>query len=313
LNLSIAAPGDWADHGDMRIATFNVQNLRLRGKRLDGARDGDDPRDAGTVAETLDPLDRRLTAEVIALIDADVLALQEVFDAATLEHFHDTCLLPLGVVPYPERICLPGNDGRGLDIALLSRRAIGQTTSHADITPRALGLDADKPDDPLFRRDALRVDLENLSLWVVHLKAPWPDPVTGAAVRRLESDALRRLIAAAHGPGALWVIAGDFNEPQGGDSLTLLDDGFAVDLSARVPEAERWTYRDPDSGRLSAPDRFLASPALAARWPAARPVPVRFGLDRVANPAGEARLPLVGAHRPHASDHAALILDLPGL
>jgi endonuclease/exonuclease/phosphatase family metal-dependent hydrolase len=302
-----------ADHGVMRIATFNVQNLRLRGGRLDGARDGDDPRDSGADAVRLDPLDRRLTAEVIALIDADVLALQEVFDAATLDHFHDAHLLPLGVAAYPERICLPGNDGRGLDLAVLSRRTIRQSRSHAALTPRGLGLTAEKPDDPLFRRDALRIDLVGVSLWIVHFKAPWPDPVAGAAIRRLESEALRKLISAAHGPEAMWIIAGDFNEPEEDGNLTLIDDGFAVDLWSRVPEAERWTYRDPDSGRLSAPDRFLASPALAARWPEAQPVPVRFGLDRAANPGGEPRLPLVGRHRPHASDHAALILDLPGL
>ena len=298
----------------MRIATFNVQNLRLRGDRLDGARDADDPRDTSAAARRLDPFDRRLTAEIVALIDADVLALQEVFDKATLDRFHDDMLLPLGVARYPHRLCLPGNDGRGLDLALLSRPPLRHVQSHAALTPRDLGLAADRPDLPLFRRDALRVDLDALTLWMVHLKAPRPNPSPSAAIRRLEAEALRRLVTAAHGPGALWLIAGDFNDPDPtGTATGLFDEAFAIDLTARCPTSDRWTYRDPVTRLLSAPDRFLASPALAARWPEACPTPVRFGLDRVANPNHEARLPLVGHHRPHASDHAALLLDLPGL
>ncbi|MDX5403422.1 MAG: endonuclease/exonuclease/phosphatase family protein, partial [Rhodobacterales bacterium] len=102
----------------MRLASFNVQSLRLRWRdgqpRLDGARDGDLPDDQGAAAEALDAADRRLTAQVLARTDADVIALQEVFDIATLDHFHDSYLLDTGTAPYPHRHCLPGNDGRGL-------------------------------------------------------------------------------------------------------------------------------------------------------------------------------------------------------
>ena len=305
-----AAQDGAGDFNAMRIATFNVQNLRLRGDRLDGARDADDPRDTGAAARRLDPLDRRLTAEIVALVDADVLAMQEVFDQTTLDHFHDHVLLPLGVAPYPDRLCLPGNDGRGLDLALMSRRPVIAARSHAAVTPRALGLAADRPDRPLFRRDALQVDLGGLTLWVVHFKAPGPDRAAAARVRRLEAAALCRLVSRAHGPGEMWLVAGDLNDP---DGEALFAEGFAVDLTERTAVPDRWTYCDPVTGALSCPDRFLASPSLAARWPEAQPLVVRFGLDRSVNPEGDARLPLVGRHRPHASDHAALVVDLPGL
>ena len=82
----------------MRIATFNVQNLRLRhpdgGDRLDGARDGDAVEDSA-----LDPMDRRLTAAVIRDVRADVIALQEVFDDETLDHFHDRAARPRRASP----------------------------------------------------------------------------------------------------------------------------------------------------------------------------------------------------------------------
>jgi len=51
----------------MRVATFNVQNLRLQhggADRLDRARDADVPEDTAAAAARLDPLDRRLTAAV---------------------------------------------------------------------------------------------------------------------------------------------------------------------------------------------------------------------------------------------------------
>ncbi|MBR9843261.1 MAG: endonuclease/exonuclease/phosphatase family protein, partial [Rhodobacteraceae bacterium] len=105
----------------MRLVSFNVQNMRLRGSHLDGARDRDMPEDLGPAAPLLDDYDRKLTAKVLAEANADVIALQEVFDQKTLDHFHDAYLLPTGTAPYPHRICLPGNDGRGLDVALLSR------------------------------------------------------------------------------------------------------------------------------------------------------------------------------------------------
>ena len=129
----------------MRIATFNVQNMRLHVDaghvRLEGARDDDVPEDSGPGATVFDHLDRRLTAAVLRKADADVVALQEVFDRATLDHFHDAVLVPAGAAPYPYRICLPGNDGRGLDVALMSRRVVDAVGSHAAVTPASLSLE----------------------------------------------------------------------------------------------------------------------------------------------------------------------------
>ena len=117
----------------MRLATFNVQNMRLREvagtPHLQGAQDRDEAEAAPDSA--LDDIDRRLTAAVLAAIDADVVALQEVFDRDTLDFFHDRVLMRTGCAPYPHRVCLPGNDGQGLNVALLSRRPPDRVTSHA--------------------------------------------------------------------------------------------------------------------------------------------------------------------------------------
>lgn len=301
----------------MRILSFNIQNLRLRrahGKaRLDGARD----RDEADEAPALDPADRRLAAALLAGADAGLVLLQEVFDEDTLSWFNDQLLPAAGLAPYPHAHCLPGNDGRGLDLAVLSRRPV-RLTSHAHVTPAELGLVSDAPDLPLFRRDCLMVEAGPLTVFTCHFKAPYPDPVLAWPVRRLEAEATRALIARRFpDPSqALWLVAGDLNEPfepSGPSAIEPLLPPFSADLMERLPEQERWTYFDVHSEIYSQPDALLASPALAARWPDACPRVLRAGLGYEATRHRGEHLPGVGRHRPHASDHAALLLDLPGI
>lgn len=311
----------------MRIVSFNVQNLRLRhraeGPHLDGARDSDVPGDAGAAAEALDPVDRRLTAEILRAADADLVALQEVFDRETLDFFHDRYLVPSGATPYPHRVCLPGNDGRGLDVAVMSRRPLDAVQSHAALRPADLGLappPGTAPDLPLFRRDCLRVRAGRLDLYVCHFKAPTPDAAAAWAVRRMEAEAVRRLIARRfEDPAeAFWLIAGDLNEPEAplpghGPATAPLTRDFGVDLIDRLPDAERWSFRGPETGHYGRPDALLAAPALARAWPDAMPRILRQGLGREVTRHDGPRLEGVGDHRPHASDHAAVLVEFPGL
>lgn len=314
----------------MRIATFNVQNLRLRrdrggGDRLDGARDRDVPADRDPQAGQFDQIDRRLTAAVLRDADADVVALQEVFDQATLDHFHDRYLIAAGCAPYAFRFCRPGNDGQGLDVALMSRRPVDEVATHATLTAADLGLDAEAegvlpPGQPVFRRDCLMAQVGGVTLFVCHFKAPYPETGAVWAVRRLEALAVRRLIERRffRPDEARWLVLGDLNEPvtspPGHDrAIAPLLDGFAVDLMDRVPAVDRWTYLDPKSRRYSRPDALLASPALARACPGAVPVLIREGLGREVERYPGPRLGGVGRHRPHASDHAAVVIDLAGL
>lgn len=311
----------------MRIATFNVQSLRLRERDgrawLDGARDTDVPGDMALDGTGADRMDRQLTAAVLRELDADIVALQEVFDQETLDYFHDAVLVPGGGRPCPYRICLPGNDGRGLDVAVISRRPLDEVAGHATATLAELGLaSADEPgaNDPVFRRDCLLVRTGELTIFVCHFKAPYPDAEIAWQVRRSEAAAVRRLIERRYAApeSALWLVTGDLNEPSDGGrgprrAIAPLVQDFATDLLMRIPEAERWSFHEPDADRYSRPDALLASPALAARWPDARPFLVRAGLRGQATRYSGPRFKGVGERRPHASDHAALAIDLPGL
>ncbi|MGI9357699.1 MAG: endonuclease/exonuclease/phosphatase family protein, partial [Rhizobiaceae bacterium] len=271
----------------MRIATLNAQNLKLRKTdgqlRLQGAWDSDDPENSD-----LDPIDRRLTAELLCEVDADVVALQEVYDLDSLDYFHERYLLPVGTKPYPHRICLPGNDGRGFDVALLSRCRVEKVKSHASLTLRDLEIDPPfgvNLDLPVFRRDCLMVVIGPLALFICHFKSPYPDPIKAWTTRRLEALATRRAIESHfHVPGrGLWLILGDLNEPiipiAGHQrAIAPLETNFTIDLMDRLPEGERWTYYERHTGLYHCPDALLASPALATRWLDAIPFIVRMGL-----------------------------------
>ncbi len=306
----------------MRIASLNVQNLRLL--RLDGqtqlhgAWDSDVPENP-----SLDLIDRKLTASLLSEINADVVALQEVFDLDTLDYFHDRFVIPTGTKPYPHRFCIPGNDGRGLDVALLSRRPVTSIKSHASLKLENVGIDPPDgvdPDLPVFRRDCLMVKIGELTLIVCHFKSAYPNPSIAWTVRRLEALATRRIIERNFETPteALWLIVGDLNEPSIQDgqyerAISPIEARFAVDLMLRIPENERWTYYDPHSGLYHCPDALLASPALASRYSNVKPIVVRKGLGVEVSRSLGRRLTGVGNHRPHASDHAAVQIDLAGI
>ena len=303
----------------MRLASFNVQNMRLRGRHLDGARDRDLPADLGPAAAVLDGYDRALTADVLAETDADVIALQEVFDQATLDFFHDHVMIPRLPRPYPYRHCLPGNDGQGLDVAVMSRLRPLAVTSHADLTPRRAGLPVAAgldPEAPIFRRDCLEVTLAPVTLFICHFKAPYPETSHTRQVRHLEALAVRQIIESRFDAPdqAMWLILGDLNEARRGHNcIAPLRGRFSVDLMARLPKEARWSYHGAPENLYSAPDVLLASPALAARFPEACPRLIRSGLGYEAERHAGPRLDTVGRHRPHASDHAAVEITFPGL
>ncbi len=308
----------------MRVATFNLQNLRLRTRDgslvLDGAADQDNP-------EMLRPsdlarADRVETARVIASAKADILGLQEVFDLTALDFFHDRFIRESGAPAYPYRYCLKGNDGRGLNVAALSRRKPVSVTSHAELTGADLeltDLPSDLRDHPIFRRDCLELGFDSFTLFICHFKAPYPDAEKAFVVRNTEARAVRKIIDArfADPERECWIILGDLNEPARTDersesALEPLKSGFAIDLLDRLAPGKDWTYELPETHLHSRPDRILVSPRLAAEYPNLRPQIIRSGMEPARIYPAHDLLNGPGSE-PHASDHALVYADFPGL
>jgi len=302
----------------LRLATFNVENLLMR---CDFKRAGvvgaerkfnqvSNAKDADRVDAAFNVLsedDRTLTAQALAATRADVCALQEVENLVTLTAFHNRYVTRWADRPYQERILHEGNDGRGIDVALLSRLPVRRHKSHAGETFGSLGLTPPKGKSArsrVFRRDCLEVDIvkdgRELTLYVCHFKSM-------QAVRRIIE---RRFAKPAEED---WIILGDLNDylEIDGRSVTdhglgpLVDDGFAVDVAmASIPnEMERWSHHYPKENTYSALDHILISPALAGLNRGATATYVRAGMPwRCARHTGW-RLPGIGWSKPKASDH----------
>lgn len=309
---------------EMRIATFNLQNLRLRTRDgrpvLDGAADQDWSKKLRHTK--LARADRVETAKVIAKVEADVLALQEVFDLATLDFFHDQFLLEAGSPAYPHRYCFNGNDGRGVNVAALSRRKPVNIKSHAELTGAELGLTdlpADLRDRPIFRRDCLELEFDGVTLFVCHFKAPYPDSAKAHVVREAEARAVRKIVEArfTDAKHERWIILGDFNEPTRTNedersALAPLKSDFSIDLLDRLAPGTDWTFELPYTHLHSRPDRILVSPRLADEYPDLRPQIIRSGMEPLQRIPSNGPLFSLGS-RPHASDHALVYADFADL
>ncbi|PCI05436.1 MAG: endonuclease [Hyphomicrobiales bacterium] len=239
----------------VRIATFNVENLTerfvfstpdVRHSRLGSVRAHLRKLEASQLRSyTLDTM--QLTARAIADTCADIICLQEVDDIETLKAFEWNFLSDVPGGRYSQIHLIEGNDGRGIDVALIARErtADGEAIeivgvkSHAEVTYDQLGLAGDSylaialeelelaPQERVFRRDCLEVDLliggRALTLFVVHLKSmgAYGSDLNGRLytmpVRLAESLAIRRIVEQKFNQDTAkksWLVCGDLNDYQ---------------------------------------------------------------------------------------------------
>jgi endonuclease/exonuclease/phosphatase family metal-dependent hydrolase len=249
----------------LRVATFNLENLlsTLPTRFEDGNLAWDGPlrylrREKLAAPESLlealhlvtEHEQRQLCALTLAALDADVLCLQEVEAEPVLRQFRNEYLDPLTDGAYRFLKLMEGNDGRGIDVAILSRVPIENARNVTDIRYRevegawtemlARTLDRyrdsphgtaqlryPQPEDYVFRRGCLSVDVPAgdrvVTVFVVHFKSMGTtlnpsfatDRAYTAPLRFAEALAVKHLVAQRFGRArddALYVIAGDLND-----------------------------------------------------------------------------------------------------
>ncbi len=322
---------------------------------------------------------RQLTALALAATHADIICLQEVDDRDALELFYSRYLkrmievdvaiekkavraaaIQAGRLPDPDelyavdrrhyfdwRVLVEGNDGRGIDVALLAKQPVSVRT-HAQRTFQELGVwsqdlanlrekvnGRDKrlsASDRVFRRDCLEIDLQidgrPMTLYVCHFKSMAGSRDLTRPLRRAEAMAVRRIIEQRFGRRAgeaNWAICGDLNDYREIDGLPVLDDfgkpapsgldplladDFAVNPMLRRPAEDRWTTYHGAEDQYAQLDYILLSPALAQANPAAVPEITRAGQPFRATRHDGPRYPRVGWDRPKASDHCPVVIAL---
>ncbi|MGH1421847.1 MAG: endonuclease/exonuclease/phosphatase family protein [Hyphomonas sp.] len=323
----------------IRIATFNCENLMMRcdfrAAGVARARERLTEVDSPIVAEHVDSVfnvlsedDRTLTAQALVETGADVCALQEVENLVTLTAFDMRYVAEWAGRPFGERVLIEGNDTRGIDVGLLSRFPVVFQRSHAHWTYGALNITPPKNqsvNDNALRRDCLEVDVKKdgraLTLFICHFKSMHGGRGVTQPIREAEAKAVREIIGRRFDrpEEEEWIILGDFNDycdvdgtPVDSGLGPLLDDGFAIDLSAMAvaDPFDRWTHHYPEDDTYGALDHMLLSPKLAAANKHADVTIVRSGAPFRAARYEGFRYPGIGWHTPKASDHCPLAVTI---
>lgn len=239
------------DPQPLSIVTWNVHNL------VDDRHDGAPQEWVEDTAEW--NAHRQAVGVVLANLDADIVALQEVEHLGVLDELNTE---ELGG-RYPYRELVDANDPRGIDVGLLSKVALGSVVTHKDDEFTREGETA-----PTYQysRDCLEVHLQfnsrSLVLLLVHYKAKEND---NPAKRLAEAQHTRAIadgiIAASPTTGAL--IIGDFNDVPGSlpyDWTIGLEPPHWSNAADHVTAGDRWTFDYEGSHELV--DQQIASPTL---------------------------------------------------
>ena len=316
----------------VRVGTFNVENLFARFKFNEGIDPEQVVKDGWKAEEQFFEIDeeesKRLTAQVILNLNADILGLQEVENLDTLKRFRDSYLG--GRTAYPYTVVLDGNDRRLIDVALLSRYPITHIRSYQDLW-------VPEWNAPLFSRDCLETDVlidgvGSLTLFVNHFKSMAPpsgsDPCQGRHltqfIRSKQSKTVRDIVKnrfEENIESSRFIILGDLNDYletdlQGGSGITeLVQWNMVENIIDRLPENERWTHfwRGRSDCGISPVyrqlDYLLLSPTLSQAVQGDPYIERRGQPGRATRYSGP-RFDNVGFDRPKASDHCALAVDL---
>lgn len=252
----------------IKVATWNLENF------FDG---WDDPyrEDEQTKPASVTAARRQRIADALLLLDADVVCLQEVENRFALEEFVAAYLPGANY----EVVLIEGNDGRGIDVALLSRLPIEETRSY-----RHRRFADESGNSQRFQRDLLRVRIGapwNADVFVLHLKSQiggdQADQVRAAEAR--EAAAILRS-ELERNPQWRALVAGDFNDtmdqPPLEAFLKSMSKGGAGFRDACAGTDKISYHQEPHLSRI---DFILLSPALAGDLAEAGVVDQMAGVD----------------------------------
>lgn len=253
----------------------------------------------------------RNTAQVVRDVNPDLLAVIECEGRHALKEFSNHLLPMIGGKPYEHIMLIDGNDDRGIDVGLMSRKnyRIGWMQSHVD--------DKTTTGEYVFSRDCPEFGVRMPSretVWVLvnHMKSKgYGTQESSDRKRWLQAESVRRIVERLEAEGAKYItVVGDLNDtPDSAPLHSLLRESGLKDISLHTTfdtGGRPGTY-----GRCSEREKIdyiLLSPALFER--------VKGGGVWRKGIWGPNKKPLWDVYpemkEPHhaASDHACLWCDL---
>lgn len=257
--------------------------------------------------ERFDAEQVRFTGKVIRAVKADVQCLIEVESRKTLDLFNTDILDSL----FRDRLVIEGNDPRGIDIALATRKTAPIVTARTN----AFARDAE---GEVFSRDCLEAELalpggQKLHVLVNHFKAKDRTPEESDERRRRQAAEVSRILTTRYNlKSDLVIVAGDLNdEPNSAPIKPLRDTPDLHDVFDLVnrPKADRWTYYYGREKSFNAIDQMYVSTALKGHLMAAG-IERRgmAGLSKLTKGA-ETEFAGITSWRLAASDHGAVWAD----
>lgn len=251
----------------------------------------------------------RMTAKVIADVNADILAVIEAEDRIALLRFNQQ-LLKSANADYNCVMLIDGNDERGIDVGLMTKTGIdiGTIVSHVDDS-----VDGDR----IFSRDCpeymVEVNGQTLLILINHLKSKgFGTPAASNARRKAQATRVRELYDLRRSQGVdLIAVVGDFNDTPDSDPLSpLLGNGSDLrDISDHENFEEDGRPGTFGNGTASNKiDFILLSPALFANVTAGKYW--RMGVWGGVNGTLFPHYPEMESAVHAASDHVAVIADI---
>lgn len=295
----------------VRVATFNLNNLFSR-FNFQGEASAIPSEEAGSITLTFDQdqfrvrtftgrlvrakdsaATREIARRIMEVINADVLAVQEVEHIEILRQFNREHLKNL----YPYVALVEGNDRRLIDVGILSKLPIGTIVSHQT------AVHPDVPNRRVFSRDLLQVEILHhngnklFTMYNTHLKShfvsPGEDPVQGAIdannSRKRQAEMISRIVSRMERPNGRFILTGDMNDPPDSEFLapmrtvnnqplvnSLENPSETRPAKAETPgqgpgpRSKAWTHRFNPTGqefpRYELFDHIWVSPSLTGRF-----------------------------------------------
>jgi endonuclease/exonuclease/phosphatase family metal-dependent hydrolase len=260
--------------------------------------------------EPVDETGVKMTAKVIAEVNADIIGIVEAEDRPSLVRFNKDLLAG----QYSHQMLIDGNDERGIDVAIM-------TGNGFNITSICSNVDNVDGSGTIFSRDCPQYEISTpsgatLHVLVNHFKSKSGG---GGPKRKRQATEVRRLINGLVQQGKHVIILGDFNEgpPSGTTQATNLADLY----NSNSPLVDCYSLPNFDVGNKPGSfdscglsnrlDYIFISKSLQASFTGGGLFRKGlWGTSRVTRPTDWATYPEMTAPVEQASDHSLAFVDL---